>query len=106
MAVPDEGRPVDVLFLCSITVAGNLLVGNTAYPRIVDDFRSTFARLAAMKAEVVLTSHPEIADVLGREARWKPGQPNPFIDPVALTAIVASARENFETALKAAKAAQ
>jgi len=95
-----------VIFLCSITVAGNVLVGNTAYPGIVDDFRSTFAKLAATKTDVVLTSHPEIADVLGREARWKPGQPNPFIDPVALAAIVATARENFETALKTARAAR
>lgn len=106
MTVQDGGRPVDVLFLCSITVAGNLLVGNTAYPRIVDDFRATFARLAAMKADVVLTSHPEIAGVLGREARRKPGQPNPFIAPAALAAIVAAARENFETALKTAEAAR
>jgi len=106
MTVQEGGRPVDVIFLCSITVAGNVLVGNTAYPGIVDDFRSTFAKLAATKTDVVLTSHPEIADVLGREARWKPGQPNPFIDPVVLAAIVATARENFGTALKTARAAR
>jgi len=39
-----------VLFLCSITVAGNILVGNRAYPEIASDFRATFRKLGTMKA--------------------------------------------------------
>ena len=35
MTVRDRGVPRHVLFLCSITVAGNRLVGNRTYPGIV-----------------------------------------------------------------------
>ena len=101
----EDGRPVEVLFLCSITVAGNVLVNNRAYATIATDFAETFTKLGAMKADVVLTSHPEIADVLGREARHRPGQPNPFIDSTALPTIVADARQNFETSLASDRAA-
>jgi metallo-beta-lactamase class B len=100
--VREGGRPVDVLFLCSITVAGNVLLGNAVYPRIASDYDATFAKLAGMRADVVLTSHPEVADVLGRQARHQAGRPNPFIDPGALQAIVVAARGEFEAAFKTA----
>jgi metallo-beta-lactamase class B len=96
-------RSLRVLFLCSLTVAGNRLVGNRAYPGIVADYEATFAKLSAMKADIVLTSHPEIADVLGREARARAGDRHAFIDPQALTAIVARSRRDFERELAAAR---
>lgn len=99
--VRDGGRPLTVLFLCSITVAGNRLVGNCAYPSIAADYRQTFAKLSGMKADIVLTSHPEIADVLGREARVRAGDRNAFIDRKALSAIVARSRRDFDAALAA-----
>jgi metallo-beta-lactamase class B len=92
-----------VLFLCSITVAGNTLAGNRAYPAIVADYETTFAKLSKMKADVVLTSHPEIADILGREARVEAGDRRAFIDPKALPAIVARSRQDFEAALANAR---
>ena len=97
--VQDSGRPLHVLFLCSITVAGNILVGNHAYPQIVDDFRATFRRLALMKADIALTSHPDIAGVLGRQARREAGDANAFIDPTELQTIVEYAHANFEKSL-------
>jgi metallo-beta-lactamase class B len=78
-------------------------VGNRAYPGIVADYEATFAKLSAMKADIVLTSHPEIADVLGREARARAGDRHAFIDPQALTAIVARSRRDFERELAAAR---
>ncbi|WEK00183.1 MAG: subclass B3 metallo-beta-lactamase [Candidatus Sphingomonas phytovorans] len=99
MRIRDGGRPRRVLFLCSITVAGNTLVGNRAYPGIVSDYRATFAKLAAMRADILLTSHPEMADVLDREARREAGKADAFIDPAALPALVAESRAAFEAAL-------
>ena len=49
--VQDPQRQLNVLFLCSITVAGNILVGNHAYPEIASDFRATFRKLANMKSD-------------------------------------------------------
>ena len=94
--VVDGGRPLRVLFLCSITVAGNVLVGNREYPQIAADFTHTFARLATLKADVVLTGHPEVADVLGREARAAAGEKDAFVDPALLGRIVRQAQEDFE----------
>lgn len=99
----DGGARRSVLFLCSITVAGNTLVGNRAYPGIVDDYRATFAKLAAMRADILLTSHPEMADVLVRETRRETGRANAFIDPTALPTLVADSRAAFEDALAKAQ---
>jgi metallo-beta-lactamase class B len=101
--VQDQGRQLNVLFLCSITVAGNILVGNHAYPQIAADYRATFRKLKAMNADIVLPSHPDIADVLGREARRAAGETDAFIDRQALPALVAHFSAAFETALAAAR---
>jgi metallo-beta-lactamase class B len=103
MTVRDRGRPLKVLFLCSITVAGNILVGNAAYPQIASDYRATFRKLAAMQADIVLPSHPDIADVIEREARREAGEKDAFIDPQALPSIVAFLSAAFENALAAAR---
>jgi metallo-beta-lactamase class B len=101
--VQDEARQLNVLFLCSITVAGNILVGNHAYPEIVSDYRATFRKLANMKADIVLPSHPDMADVIGREARREAGDADAFIDSQALPSVVARSRAAFETALATAQ---
>jgi metallo-beta-lactamase class B len=101
--VSDGNRRLRVLFLCSITVAGNVLVGNRAYPAIAVDFEKTFAKLATMQADIVLTSHPEIAHVLEREARVEAGDRRAFIDPTSLRRIVVHSKADFESALARAQ---
>jgi metallo-beta-lactamase class B len=96
--VVDGGQQLRVLFLCSITVAGNVLVGNREYPDIAADYARTFEKLATLNADVVLTGHPEIADVLGREARAAAGDRNAFVDPALLGRIVRQAHEGFAAA--------
>lgn len=93
MRVRRGGRPVDVLFLGSLTVAGNKLVGNQRYPGIVADFRRSFARLAQVRADVILPMHPESADVLGR------AKAGTLIAPDLLPKLVAEARAAFEAEL-------
>jgi len=103
--VRDHGRTLSVVFPCSLTVGGNPLVGNKGYPNIVADFRRSFARLAAMKADVVLTGHPELADVQGRAARRTDDKPDVFIDRAALPKLVAASRRDFEQELAKEQAA-
>ena len=93
MRILDRGVPRDVLFACSITVAGNRLVGNRAYPSIVGDFRRSFDRLAREKPDVVLPFHPETADVLGRAKR------DALVDPTVLPKMVQDARAAFDADL-------
>lgn len=98
--VREGRRSLNVLFLCSITVAGNVLEGNRAYPDIAADYRKTFQRLRTMKADVVLPSHPDVANVMEREARQDAGDVNAFIDPTALSTIVEQSNAEFERSLK------
>jgi len=100
MRIVDRGRPRDVVFLCSITVAGNILVGNRAYPAIVADFRASFDRIEKMPADIVLTGHPEVADVLARAGKVKAGQRDAFIDPGLLRRMAGEARVSFEEELR------
>jgi metallo-beta-lactamase class B len=103
MTVQDLGRQRDVIFLCSITVAGNVLVGNHAYPKITSDYRATFRKLENLKADIVLPSHPDIADVIERGARREAGEKDAFIDPHLLPSLVAHSSAAFETELAAGR---
>jgi metallo-beta-lactamase class B len=103
MTIRDHGVPRRVLFLCSITVAGNLLVGNHAYPGIVGDFRATFAKLDTMHADIVLTGHPEMVDLFDRKAKADAGKADAYVDPGVLPALVAGSRKDFEDELAKAK---
>ncbi|MEO5937736.1 MAG: subclass B3 metallo-beta-lactamase [Sphingomonas sp.] len=78
-----------VVFPCSMTVAGNKLVGNRQYPGLVADFRRTFDRMATLKADVVLPAHPEQAQVTTRKG-------DEFLQPTLLPKLVADARAAFE----------
>lgn len=99
MRVVDGGRPLDVVFAGSLSVAGNRLVGNRRYPGIVADFRRSFARMAALHADVVLPMHPETADVLGRGRRAAAGEAGAFVAPELLPRLVGEAKRAFEAEL-------
>lgn len=105
MTVREDGQERRVLFLCSITVAGNTLVGNRAYPGIAADYRTTFAKLDRTRADILLTSHPEMADIIGKQARRNAGDRDAFVNPADLPRLVAYYRADFEAKLaQAAKA--
>ena len=89
-----------ILFLCSLTVAGNKLVGNRRYPGIVGDFQRSFDRMAGERADVVLPFHPEGADLLGRHQRGEG-----FEQPNLLEKTVRDARAAFGTELAKQQAA-
>ena len=99
MPVVERGRTLRVVFPCSLTVAGNRLVGNTGYPGIVGDYRASFARFARIRADVVLTAHPEIAGVMERHARALAGTRDAFVDSALLPRIVAEAKAAFDAEL-------
>ena len=95
----ENGTPLRVMIPCSLTVAGNKLVGNKGYPGIVADFRHSFARFRKIDADVVLPVHPELTDLLGRARRAASGTPDAFIMPGALSRMVADAEQAFEAEL-------
>lgn len=99
MTVKDGNEKRNVLFFCSGTVALNRLVGRPTYPGIVDDYRATFAKVKAMKVDVLLGPHPEVYDMQAKRAEMKDGAPNPFVKPGENVTYVAGLEQDFDKQL-------
>lgn len=99
----EGGRPVRVLFVSSLTVAGLKLPSHPGYPNVAADFRATFAKLRRVKTDVVLGFHPNQFGLEEKQTRAGKGD-NPFIDPADLGRRVDAAEKAFEAEL--AKSAQ
>ncbi|HWY61752.1 MAG TPA: subclass B3 metallo-beta-lactamase [Rhizomicrobium sp.] len=99
MPLEDGGVTREVMFFCSISVAGNPLTGNSAYPNIAEDYRKSFARLAKMKADIFLAPHGDQFGLDAKLAGLKAGGPNPFVDPGELPRRLATLKADFETEL-------
>ncbi|WP_166298466.1 BJP family subclass B3 metallo-beta-lactamase [Bradyrhizobium sp. 2S1] len=99
MTVKDGNQERTVLFFCSGTVALNRLVGRPTYAGIVDDYRSTFAKVKGMKVDVLLGPHPEVYDMQAKRAQMKDGAPNPFVKPGENASYVAGLEQDFDKQL-------
>lgn len=99
MTVKDGDQSREVLFFCSGTVALNRLVGQPTYPGIIDDYRSTYAKVKAMKIDVLLGPHPEVYGMQAKRAQMKDGTPNPFVKPGELASYATGLSEEFDKQL-------
>lgn len=84
-----------VLFACSLTVAGQKLAGDLGYPNAANDFRSTFRKLRALKADVFLSFHPDFFDMEAKRAAQKAGNKDAFVDPAELGRIIDKSEAAF-----------
>jgi metallo-beta-lactamase class B len=98
-SVTERGRLLNVVLFNSISVAGNALVGNKTYPRIVSDYRATFAKLKTMPCDVFLPAHPEQGDLVAKRQRFLRSDLNAFIDPTELGRVVAVSEVAFNKEL-------
>lgn len=106
LRVREAGRPVDVLFACSLTVAGQPLVGSRLYPDAAADFARTFAKLRGVRADVFLGYHAEGFDLPAKRARLEAGDRFAFVDPGETRRRVDAAEAAFRRELAAARAPQ
>lgn len=53
-----EGKPVRIAYADSLSAPGYQLKGNLRYPRLVEDYRRSFATVRALPCDVLLTPHP------------------------------------------------
>lgn len=98
----DAGR---FLFACSLTVAGQKLSGDPAYPQAAADFRRSFEKLRGLKADYFLNFHPEFFELDAKRARQRGGEADPFRDPGELLRQIERAEKAFEKELAAQRAA-
>lgn len=92
-------RKLDILFACSLTVAGQPLVNGGSYPNAAADFRATFAKLRRLRADVFLNFHPGFFDLETKRRRQLAGDSAAFVDPKELARQVERAEAAFETEL-------
>lgn len=104
-AVTEKGRPLNVTFPCSLSVAGNVLVGNKTYRDIVADYRSSFVKLRAIPTDVMLPAHEEQGDLLAKRQKLLRGDPNAFVDPTELSRFVDAYEAQFNQELARQQAA-
>ena len=103
MSARDGAATRQVVFPCSLTVAGNKLVGNAGHPAIVEDYQKSFGIVRSMKADIVLPAHPEFGDLFGRKERRDAGDADAFVDTEQLRELAEKSRAAFEKELKAQK---
>lgn len=103
--VTEKGRPLNVTFNCSLSVAGNQLVGNKEHRTIITDYRESFAKLRALPTDVMLPSHEEQGDLLAKRQKLLRGDPNAFVDPAELARFVDAQEAKFNQELARQQAA-
>ena len=54
-----DGKPVDIAYVESLTAPGYKLIDNPHYPRIVEDYRHSFAVVRALPCDLLLTPHAD-----------------------------------------------
>jgi metallo-beta-lactamase class B len=104
-AVIERGRPLNVSFPCSLSVAGNVLVGNKTHRNIVADYRQSFVKLRAIPTDVMLPAHEEQGDLLAKRRKQLRGDPNAFVDPTELGRFVDASEAAFNQELARQQAA-
>jgi len=103
--VTEKGRPLNVTFNCSLSVAGNQLVGNKEHRNIVADYRASFVAMRAIPTDVMLPSHEEQGDLLAKRQKQLRGDPNAFVDPTELGRLVDGYETRFNQELARQQAA-
>jgi metallo-beta-lactamase class B len=96
MQVQEGGRTLNAVIIGSPNVnPGYILVGNTKYPQIAQDYVKTFAVLKSLPCDVFLGAHGAYFGLLAKYEKKKPGAANPFIDPEGYKAYVAEREATF-----------
>lgn len=93
-----DGARHTAFFHCSATVAGQSLVPES-YPGMVAAFRSTFARVREMRADVFLGNHENFFDLDAKRERLRAGDLMAFVDANALSAFNSTLEAAFEAEL-------
>ena len=105
LKVKDGGKDLNVVVVGSPNVnPGYVLVGNTKYPNIVQDYEQTFKVLKALPADVFLGAHGDYYGLPAKFEKIKAGGANPFIDPAGYKAYVANREAAYRKELAKQKA--
>lgn len=96
----EQGRCLDIAYpdsLTAISSDGFRFTDDAAHPHRVEDFRQSFATVAALPCDVLVTPHPDASGFMEKVAVRNGGkQPDALIDKGACRAYAAAARAVFD----------
>jgi metallo-beta-lactamase class B len=96
MTATEGGKPYHVVISSSIGVnADYVLVNNSRYPKIADDYRRSFEVMRALPCDIYLAPHGAQYGLIEKYAKLDKGGPNPFIDPEGYRAYVDNSEKLF-----------
>jgi len=105
----EDGKVYNVAIIPGMNMnAGEVLVGNKAYPEIADDYEATFETIRHLPVDVFLATHGTMFQMLKKVsllATRKPGDPNPFIDPKGLRYYMNKMERQFRERLASQRSA-
>jgi metallo-beta-lactamase class B len=105
--VSEAGKTYNVVIVGSPNVnAGYVLVGNTAYPQIAQDYEKSFKMWKAMPCDIFLGAHGAYYGLVDKFARMKPGAANPFVDPEGYKSYIDEREKAFRAELAKQSAAK
>lgn len=97
MQVQEGGRTLNAVIIGSPNVnAGYLLVGDSDYPQIAQDYVKTFAVLKSLPCDLFLGAHGAYFGLKAKYQKMKAAGANPFIDPDGYKAYVAEREATFQ----------
>lgn len=96
----EGGKTYDVVVVGSLSLNAAVLVNNTAYPQIADDFRRSFAKMRTLKADVFVGSHNGFFQMTQKYAKLAAGGANPYIDPAGYKALIDSSEKAFNDRMR------
>jgi metallo-beta-lactamase class B len=91
----EAGRCLAMVLVGSLSAPEYRLVGNAAYPAIVQDFERSFATVAALPCDVALGPHPGMVAFWERVARRERGEREALRDPTLCRTYANAARASF-----------
>jgi metallo-beta-lactamase class B len=102
-----SGKPVDVLFICSLTVLPSYrLLSEPGYPGMAADFARSFKTLRSLPCQIFIASHGVFFDLKGKRARLDQNPSvNPFIDPKGCKKYIDAAEHAYDDELAKERAA-
>lgn len=99
-----DGTVHQVVFHCSLTVAGQSLVPES-YPGMVADYQRSFAKMRAIPADVLLANHGSFFDLEAKRTRQLAGDAKAFVDPTGLQQLNGELESAFTAELARQRAA-
>jgi metallo-beta-lactamase class B len=101
-----DGKPEQVLYICSLTVLPDYsLVKAPSYPGIADDFAHSIALLKSLPCDIMLASHGMFFGLTDKRAKMEAGDKTAFVNPDSCKTYLAHAEKDYNDELAKERAA-